>query len=132
MIGTGTSNRLMALPVHPRMAFSYRELDGQSGLILPSDDESQATGGKIDGYSALWKAQEVAQYLSVPISTVRYWTSKGFIPFIKLPAAVRFQPEVIIDWARSMSKGGTPAVARKIWHPTSFPPTAQDLQGAGN
>jgi excisionase family DNA binding protein len=61
----------------------------------------------------LWKAQEVAEYLSVPISTVRYWTSKGFIPFIKLPAAVRFQPEVIIDWARSMSKGGTPARSPK-------------------
>lgn len=55
----------------------------------------------------LWKAQEVAKYLSVPISTVRYWTSKGFIPFIKLPAAVRFQPEVIIDWARGMAKGGS-------------------------
>ena len=62
---------------------------------------------------SLWKADDVAKYLVVPISTVRYWTSKGFIPFIKLPAAVRFQPEVIIDWARSMSKGGSPARSPK-------------------
>ncbi len=62
---------------------------------------------------SLWKVDDVAKYLVVPVSTVRYWTSKGFIPFIKLPAAVRFQPEVIIEWARSMSKGGTPARSPK-------------------
>ena len=58
---------------------------------------------------SLWKADDVAKYLAVPISTIRYWTSKGFIPHIKLPAAVRFQPEIIVAWTRSMAKGtGTP------------------------
>jgi len=55
----------------------------------------------------LWKAVDVAKYLAVPVSTVRYWTHKGFIPFIKLPAAVRFQPEIIVQWAAAMAKGGT-------------------------
>jgi excisionase family DNA binding protein len=53
----------------------------------------------------LWRAEDVAQYLAVPVSTVRYWTSKGFIPHIKLPAAVRFEPDVIVEWMRAMSKG---------------------------
>lgn len=54
---------------------------------------------------SLWKADDVAKYLAVPISTIRYWTSKGFIPHIKLPAAVRFQPEIIVEWTRAMAKG---------------------------
>ena len=54
---------------------------------------------------SLWKVDDVARYLAVPISTIRYWTSKGFIPHIKLPAAVRFQPEIIVAWTRAMAKG---------------------------
>ena len=54
---------------------------------------------------SLWKADDVAKYLAVPISTVRYWTSTGFIPHIKLPAAVRFQPEIIVAWTHAMAKG---------------------------
>jgi hypothetical protein len=57
----------------------------------------------------LWKAQDVANYLAVPVSTVRYWTSKGFIPHIKLPAAVRFEPDVIVEWTRAMAKGASEA-----------------------
>ncbi len=53
----------------------------------------------------LWKAQDVANYLVVPVSTVRYWTSKGFIPHIKLPAAVRFEPDAIVEWTRAMARG---------------------------
>ena len=56
---------------------------------------------------SLWKADDVAKYLAVPISTIRYWTSKGFIPHIKLPAAVRFQPEIIVEWTRAMAKGAS-------------------------
>lgn len=63
----------------------------------------------------LWRAEDVARYLAVPISTVRYWTSKGFIPHIKLPAAVRFQPEVIVEWTRAMAKGtGVPRNPKEI------------------
>ena len=25
----------------------------------------------------LWRAEDVAKYLAVPVSTIRYWTSKG-------------------------------------------------------
>ncbi len=57
----------------------------------------------------LWRADDVAKYLAVPISTVRYWTSKGFIPHIKLPAAVRFEPDVIVEWTRAMAKGTSEA-----------------------
>jgi hypothetical protein len=53
----------------------------------------------------LWRTDDVANYLAVPVSTVRYWTSKGFIPHIKLPAAVRFEPNVIVEWTRAMAKG---------------------------
>ena len=64
---------------------------------------------------SLWKADDVAKYLAVPISTVRYWTSKGFIPHIKLPAAVRFQPEIIVEWTRAMAKGaGVPRNPKDI------------------
>ena len=52
----------------------------------------------------LWRAEDVAKYLAVPVSTIRYWTSKGFIPHIKLPAAVRFEPHAIVEWTRAMAK----------------------------
>ena len=52
----------------------------------------------------LWRAEDVAKYLAVPVSTIRYWTSKGFIPHIKLPAAVRFEPHAILEWTRAMAK----------------------------
>ena len=52
----------------------------------------------------LWRAEDVAKYLAVPVSTIRYWTSKGFIPHIKLPAAVRFEPQAILEWTRAMAK----------------------------
>lgn len=54
---------------------------------------------------SLWKTDDVAKYLAVPVSTIRYWTSKGFIPHIKLPAAVRFEPDVIVEWTRAMARG---------------------------
>ncbi len=54
---------------------------------------------------SLWRADDVAKYLAVPVSTVRYWTSKGFIPHIKLPAAVRFVPDAIVEWTRARAKG---------------------------
>jgi excisionase family DNA binding protein len=57
---------------------------------------------------SLWKVEDVANYLAVPVSTVRYWTSKAFIPHIKLPASVRFHPDTIVQWAAAMSKGGAP------------------------
>lgn len=52
----------------------------------------------------LWRAEDVAKYLAVPVSTIRYWTSKGFIPHIKLPAAVRFEPHAIVEWTHAMAK----------------------------
>ena len=46
----------------------------------------------------LWNASEVAGYLNVKESTIRYWVHIGYIPHIKFRGAVRFREADIVDW----------------------------------
>ena len=46
----------------------------------------------------LWSTREVAGYLNVKESTIRYWTHIGYIPHIKFRGAVRFREADIVDW----------------------------------
>lgn len=42
--------------------------------------------------------QELSQMLSVPLSTVYYWTHIEFIPHIKLGRYVRFESQNVMKW----------------------------------
>ena len=48
--------------------------------------------------SSLWNTNEVASYLNVKESTIRYWTHIGYIPHIKFRGAVRFRESDIAEW----------------------------------
>ena len=48
--------------------------------------------------SALWNTKEVAVYLNVKESTIRYWRHIGYIPHIKFRVAVRFRESDIVEW----------------------------------
>lgn len=59
-------------------------------------------------------AKEIAEYLGVKESTIRYWVHIGYIPHIKFPGAVRFDFAVINEWLVGRQKGGTYKGARGI------------------
>ena len=48
--------------------------------------------------STLWNNKEVATFLNVKESTIRYWVHIGYIPHIKFRGAVRFRKADIDAW----------------------------------
>ena len=48
--------------------------------------------------STLWNNKEVATFLNVKESTIRYWVHIGYIPHIKFRGAVRFRESDIVEW----------------------------------
>jgi excisionase family DNA binding protein len=51
-------------------------------------------------------AKEAAEYLKVKLSTIRKWTHLGFIPYVKLRGAVRYDQAKIDEWIEKRSKEG--------------------------
>jgi excisionase family DNA binding protein len=47
---------------------------------------------------SLLNTRDVAAYLAVKESTIRYWIHIGYIPHIKFRGAVRFRETDIIEW----------------------------------
>lgn len=47
---------------------------------------------------SLWTVDRLAEYLDVPIPTIRDWCYKRTIPFIKVGRLVRFKPKDIETW----------------------------------
>ena len=59
--------------------------------------------------STLWNNKEVATFLNVKESTIRYWVHIGYIPHIKFRGAVRFRESDIVEWVdRSLAVCQTP------------------------
>ena len=49
--------------------------------------------------STLWNNKEVATFLNVKESTIRYWVHIGYIPHIKFRGAVRFrESDIVARW----------------------------------
>ena len=48
--------------------------------------------------STLWNNKEVATFLNVKESTIRYWVHIQYIPHIKFRGAVRFRESDIVEW----------------------------------
>lgn len=50
----------------------------------------------------LWKAEDVATYLNIGLSTVYLWAEKRGLPCIKIGSgATRYDPEAVKQWALS-------------------------------
>lgn len=52
----------------------------------------------------LWGVKELSEYLGVPVATLYQWRSKGYgPPGRRLGKHVRYVPEQVSEWVRSMS-----------------------------
>ena len=55
----------------------------------------------------LWTPQELADFLSVKISTIYSWVYKDFLPHISITGRVlRFDPQEINEWLKKKSHKG--------------------------
>lgn len=54
----------------------------------------------------LWTPRDLADYLSVKESVVRYWVRNREIPFVRIGRQIRFVPEDIQEWIAA--KGNAP------------------------
>jgi len=53
----------------------------------------------------LWGIQETAEKLGVAVNTLRVWTSRRKIPFVKLGKRVLFDPEKLREFKEKNSIG---------------------------
>lgn len=48
---------------------------------------------------SLWKVDDVAELLNVKPRTIREWTARSRIPYIRLNGSIRYEPDRIRRWA---------------------------------
>lgn len=53
----------------------------------------------------LWSVPRLAEFLDVPVATVRDWIYKRQIPFVKAGRHVRFHPSDVQRWLSERSHG---------------------------
>ena len=53
--------------------------------------------------SKLWTPKDLADYLRVDESVVRYWVRIYEVPHIRLGRQIRFDPEDILEWIAAKS-----------------------------
>jgi excisionase family DNA binding protein len=54
----------------------------------------------------LLTASQIAEYLGVPVSTVRKWCSEKFVPHLKVGRLVRFRAADVDRWLEKRSVPG--------------------------
>ena len=60
----------------------------------------------------LWNTPELAAYLNVKETTIRYWVHIGYIPYIKFQSLVRFRKTDIDAWLDQRTAPGRTAAGR--------------------
>jgi excisionase family DNA binding protein len=54
----------------------------------------------------LWKVEDLATYLGVPVQTIYAWNSRGLGPrYVKAGRHVRFRPEDVHAWEKTREHG---------------------------
>jgi excisionase family DNA binding protein len=56
----------------------------------------------------------VAKFLRVQPSTIRKWVHYGFMPYVKLGRAVRFDPKEVESWVKERKRAGRTAWAPEV------------------
>ena len=55
----------------------------------------------------LWGVEDVAHFLDVPVKTIYQWRTAGYGPKgYRVGRYVRFDPDDVRDWFRSLAEGG--------------------------
>jgi len=62
----------------------------------------------------LWNTPQIAAYLNVKESTIRYWVHVKYIPHIKFQSLVRFRKTDIDAWLDRRTAPGQMTTAKKI------------------
>jgi excisionase family DNA binding protein len=62
----------------------------------------------------LWNTPQIAAYLNVKESTIRYWVHVKYIPHIKFQSLVRFRKTDIDAWLDKRTAPGRMTTAKKI------------------
>jgi excisionase family DNA binding protein len=57
---------------------------------------------------------EIAEQLSMSVSTIRKWVHFGFIPHVKLGRAVRFREKDVEAWIEERTEKGRASLAPEI------------------
>ena len=68
-----------------------------NGIVL----RQQSSAPFLD--NQLWSINRLAEYLDVPIATIRDWLHKRKIPFIKVGRHIRFKASDIESWLKQKS-----------------------------
>lgn len=74
-------------------------LNSQKGISVPAEQSAQLIDNQ------LWSVSRLAEYLDVPVATVRDWVYKRLIPFVKAGRHVRFEPSDVQRWLSERSHG---------------------------
>lgn len=64
--------------------------------------------------SKLLNTAEIAELLGVKPSTIRKWVHYGYIPYVKLGRAVRFNLKDIEQWLQQRTETGRATLAPQI------------------
>lgn len=67
-------------------------MDNEPTTVQP-DNEPRQTSEK------LWDTQDVADYLSIGLSTVYLWSKERGLPCLKFGGVTRYDPEAVKQWA---------------------------------
>lgn len=62
-----------------------------------------------DDYSSIQKLltpRELSRMLSVPLSTIYYWTHIQFIPYLKIGRHIRFKRATVLEWLSKRENKG--------------------------
>jgi excisionase family DNA binding protein len=58
--------------------------------------------------------EQLAEWLSVKVSTVYQWTHTGYVPFVKVGRLVRFNQDDVERWLKKRSHKGRPSNRRSM------------------
>ena len=76
----------------------------------------------------LWNTPELAAYLNVKESTIRYWVHVKYIPYIKFQSLVRFRKTDIDAWLDQRTALGRTAAGRMTTAKKISEEILEDLQ----
>ena len=83
----------------------------QDDRPIPGEFQGKAQGRP---QAILWNTPQIAAYLNVKESTIRYWVHVKYIPHIKFQNLVRFRKTGIDAWLDQRTAPGRMTTTRKI------------------
>lgn len=71
---------------------------------MEKQDTVTDTGESRQTVGGLWDTADVAAFLKVGHSTVRYYVKNKGLPVLRVVGRIRYEPDAVREWARSQSE----------------------------